>query len=58
MAVLIHVHQGVRTLYLTFCQRLVQFGGSSERADKISRETFLSIGASSRGRSSIVTARS
>jgi hypothetical protein len=40
MAVLIHAHQGVRTLYLTFCQRLVQFGGSSERADKISRETF------------------
>jgi hypothetical protein len=40
MAVLIHVHQGVRTLYLTFCQRLVQFGGSSYRADKISRRTF------------------
>jgi hypothetical protein len=40
MAVLMHVHQGVRTLYLPFCQRLVQFGGSSERADKISRENF------------------
>jgi hypothetical protein len=40
MAVLIHVHQGVRTLYLAFCQRLVQFGGSGDRADKISRETF------------------
>jgi hypothetical protein len=40
MAVLIHVHQGLRTLYLTFCQRFVQFSGSSERADKISRGTF------------------
>jgi hypothetical protein len=41
MAVLIHVHQGVRTLYLTFCQRLVQFEKSDDPADtKISRETF------------------
>jgi hypothetical protein len=40
MAVLIHVHQGVKTLYLTFCQRLVQFSGYSERGDKISRETY------------------
>jgi hypothetical protein len=37
MAVLIHVHQGVRTLYLTFCQRLLQF---EESDTKISRETF------------------
>lgn len=38
MAVLIHRQQGLRTLYLTFCQRLVQF---EEYADtKISRETF------------------
>jgi hypothetical protein len=41
MAVLIHVHQGVRTLYLTFCQRLVQFKESADPADtKISRGTF------------------
>jgi hypothetical protein len=40
MAVLIRVHRGVRTLYLTFCQRLVQFEESGDPADKISRETF------------------
>jgi hypothetical protein len=41
MAVLIRVHQGVRTLYLTFCQRLVQWEESGDPADtKISRETF------------------
>jgi hypothetical protein len=41
MAVLIHHRQGLRTLYLTFCQRLVQFKESGDPADtKISHETF------------------
>jgi hypothetical protein len=41
MAVLIHHRQGLRTLYLTFSQRLVQFKESGDPADtKISRETF------------------
>jgi hypothetical protein len=41
MAVLIHVHQGVRTIYLTFCQRLVQVKEYGDPADtKISHETF------------------
>jgi hypothetical protein len=38
MAVLIHRRQGLRTLYLTFCQRLVQFEETTDT--KISRETF------------------
>jgi hypothetical protein len=41
MAVLIHVHQGVRTIYLAFCQRLVQVKEYGDPADtKISHETF------------------
>jgi hypothetical protein len=38
MAVLVHRRQGLRTLYLTFCQRLVQFADSADT--KISRDTF------------------